>query len=99
MEAEKKQKRMPRQRKRHLQFRKSRTSEKKRRKAKVFHEDGVMKAELDVDGEKLEKLYPCIAGKILEQKDRKITKFELTTVGLCATPNLDNRIKRLGEQK
>lgn len=46
----------------------------------------------------IESLTPSICGKILEKDGDKITKFEILSVGLCSSKNVDENVKSIKEQ-
>ena len=67
-------------------------------KAKTYMEDGILKADLEINEEKrFDLLYPAIQGQIIKRQGNKITKCKLMSIGLCSS-NADPTIKTIGEQ-
>ena len=74
-------------------------------KAKPYIEDGVLKADLELDeskmfdGKHVDAFFPAIAGRVKEKKESRITKFDLIGISLCSSLNSDSTIKSIGEQR
>ena len=62
------------------------------------HETGQIRADLFVKDVSLLKGYLAIGGIIKERNGKEITRFDITSVGICSNQNQDESIKKIEEQ-
>lgn len=72
--------------------------EKKIGEAKLYEEEGKIVADLTIKHGSELKGWPAIAGIVREREGDVITKFDITSVGICSMPNQDESIEKISEQ-